>query len=114
MADAGAVEITKNPDAMMRALIRISGAADIPKVPGDVKAMCFENAMPFLGIFVTHPPIEDRIRAIAGYSGLPVPDLAPKIRAGDDEVFARPNDASRENWTTRQRFKDRRSENPWK
>lgn len=113
MADAGAVEITKNPDAMMRALIRISGAADIPKIPGDVKAMCFENAQPFLGVFATHPPIANRIKAIADYSGLPVPDLQPKIRASDEEAFGRPILESRENWTTRQRLKGRSLRNPW-
>lgn len=112
MADAGAVQITKNPDAMMRALMRISGAADIPKTPGDIKAMCFENAAPFMGIFATHPPIETRIATIAAYSNLPMPDLRPKIRA--DDAFDRPAEpGTRENWTTRQRFKGRRKTNPW-
>lgn len=110
MADAGAVQITKNPDAMMRALRRISGAADIPKAPGDIKSMCFENARPFLGLFATHPPIENRIQAISDYSGLPIPPIAPKMRA--DDVFAQPA-PDRANWTTRQRFADRRKSNPW-
>ncbi len=113
MADAGAVKITKNPDAMMRALIRISGAGDIPKAPADIKAMCFESAAPFLGLFATHPPIADRIAAIAAYSNLPVPDLKPKISAAAPDAFARPTEpGTRDNWTTRQRFKSRRP-NPW-
>lgn len=111
MADAGAVQITKNPEAMMRALIRISGAADIPAAPADIKAMCFENRSAFLGMFATHPPIQSRISAIAGYSGLPVPDLKPKISADETAAFGRPA-PPRDNWTTRQRFKDRRV-NPW-
>jgi heat shock protein HtpX len=110
MADAGAVRMTKNPDAMMRALLRIAGAADIPKAPGDLKAMCFENATPFLGLFATHPPIASRVQAIADYSGLPAPALRPRQRA--DDVFAPPA-AFRDNWTTRQRFKARRNANPW-
>jgi heat shock protein HtpX len=114
MADAGAVQITKNPEAMMRALARISGMATIPKTPGDIRSMCFENALPFLGLFATHPPIEARIKAIAAYSSLPLPDLKRKERAADGEVFARPSDAAlRSNWTTRERFKARRSSNPW-
>lgn len=114
MADAGAVQITKNPDAMMRALIRISGAADIPKTPGDIKAMCFENAQPFLGLFATHPPIKERVRAIAAYSDLPVPDLRAKQRAEAGDVFERPEEPGyRDNWTTRQRFRARRKANPW-
>ncbi len=114
MADAGAVQITKNPDAMMRALIRISGAADIPKAPGDIKAMCFENAQPFLGLFATHPPIAARVQAIAAYSNLPAPDLRPKQRAETPDVFERPAEPGlRDNWTTRQRFRARRNANPW-
>ena len=114
MADAGAVQITKNPEAMMRALARISGMADIPKAPGDIKAMCFENARPFMGLFATHPPIVTRISAIAAYSGLPVPDLRPKMRADVADIFARPDEPGlRDNWTTRQRFKERRNANPW-
>lgn len=115
MADAGAVQITKNPEGMMRALIRISGAADIPKAPGDIKAMCFENAAPFLGLFATHPPIEARVKAIAAYSNLPVPDMRPKLRAEKSEIFERPEEPGyRDNWTTRQRFKGRRNTNPWR
>lgn len=74
MADAGAVQLTKNPEAMMRALLRISGAADIPAAPADLRAMCFENTRPFFGLFATHPPITSRVEAIAAYSGLPVPE----------------------------------------
>lgn len=112
MADAGAIQMTKNPDAMMRALLRISGAADIPKAPEDIRVMCFENAHAFLGLFATHPPIDKRIQAIAQYSDLPVPSIQPKIRAGDADVFARPaEDAYRINWTTRERFG--RDKNPW-
>lgn len=112
MADAGAVQLTKNPEAMMRALLRISGAADLPKAPADIKAMCFENRQAFLGLFATHPPIESRVKMIAEYSGLSVPQINPKLRANDDDVFARP-DQPRENWLTRERFKNRRLKNPW-
>lgn len=112
MADAGAVKMTKNPEAMMRALMRISGAADIPKSPADIKAMCFENAQAFLGVFATHPPIAARIQAIADYSGLAMPDMHPKISAGEEDAFGRPA-PPRENWTTRERFKSRRPQNPW-
>ena len=112
MADVVEVMLNKDPDAMMRALIRISGAADIPKIPADIKAMCFENASPFLGMFATHPPIAARIQAIADYSALPVPDLKPKISASDEDAFGRPA-PPRDNWTTRQRFKERRTANPW-
>ncbi len=75
MADAGSIELTKNPDAMMRALMRISGKDRIQGVPEDVAMMCIENAHPFLGLFATHPPIDARIRAIAEITHTPVPEI---------------------------------------
>lgn len=84
MADAGAVKLTKNPEAMMRALMRISGRANIPQAPADIDMMCIENAQPFLGLFATHPPIEKRISALAELTGTPVPEL-PHIPATPDE-----------------------------
>ncbi len=114
MADAGAVKITKNPDAMMRALLRISGSAAIPKAPADIRTLCFENALPVMGLFATHPPIAQRIAAISAYSGLPAPEIAVRRRAEDADVFGRPApDVTRSNWATRQRFRHRRPANPW-
>lgn len=70
MADAGAVELTKNPDAMISALQKISGRAALPNVPADVREMAFENARTgFAGMFATHPPIEKRIAALMKYAG---------------------------------------------
>ncbi len=63
LADAGAVELTRNPDAMISALEKISGRSDI-KAPADVQLMMIDNANPFAGIFATHPPIEKRISAL--------------------------------------------------
>ena len=70
MADAGSVEMTKNPDAMIRALQRISGKAYLPSVPADVREMMFENPkVGIAGAFSTHPPIEKRIKALVQYAG---------------------------------------------
>jgi heat shock protein HtpX len=87
MADAGAIELTRNPDAMMRALLRISGRDHIPQATDDIALMCIENSVPFMGLFATHPPIEKRIAAISQTTGVPVPELAPRIPAGHDERF---------------------------
>jgi len=70
MADAGAVELTKKPDAMIGALQKISGRAELPGVSSDVKQMCIENASGFMGgMFTTHPPIEKRISALISLGG---------------------------------------------
>jgi heat shock protein HtpX len=69
LADAGAVELTKNPDAMVSALRKISGNDNIPDVADEVRGMFIENSSTFLGLFATHPPIGKRIAALQKYAG---------------------------------------------
>lgn len=69
LADAGSVELTHNPDAMIRALRKISGHAELPAVPDDIRQMMIENRAGFFGMFTTHPPIEDRIKALVMVGG---------------------------------------------
>lgn len=68
LADAGAAELTRNPDAMIRALQKISGNAQID-APNDVQQMMVENRARFAGVFATHPPIEKRIDALRQFAG---------------------------------------------
>lgn len=67
MADAGAVVLTKNPDAMISALQKISQHSEIEYVPDNVKAMFIESPTAFLGLFATHPPVEARIAALKNF-----------------------------------------------
>jgi heat shock protein HtpX len=79
LADAGAVELTKNPDAMISALQKISGNATV-SAPAEVREMFIENPhADFAGMFATHPPIAKRIEALAKYAGGRVaePRVAP-------------------------------------
>jgi len=68
LADAGAVDLTRNPDAMIGALKKISGRAQVD-APNDVQQMMVENTARFAGIFATHPPIDKRIEALVAYAG---------------------------------------------
>jgi heat shock protein HtpX len=99
MADAGAVEITKNPEAMMRALMRISGRANIPQTPADIDMMCIENAQPFFGMFATHPPIEKRIAMLSEMTGTPVPQIDHAPAAHEERLPSGAHDP----WLTAQR-----------
>ena len=92
MADAGAVEMTKNPDAMMRALMRIAGRDRIPETTDDIAMMCIENHVPFLGMFATHPPIKKRIRAIAQVTKTSIPDAGSLPPVGKEKRFREPRD----------------------
>ncbi|WP_323761141.1 M48 family metallopeptidase [Maricaulis sp.] len=70
MADAGAVELTRNPDAMISALEKISGNSDIEDSPDEVREMFIENPKSgFMGVFATHPPIEKRIEMLVEHAG---------------------------------------------
>lgn len=78
LADAGAVELTKDPDAMISALLKISGRADIEGVPSGVMDMCFENDPDDLAdLFSTHPSITKRVQALVEKAGGRMPDLPP-------------------------------------
>ena len=110
MADAGAVELTRNPEAMMRALLRISGRDRIPQATDDIALMCIENSVPFMGLFATHPPIETRIRALSQTTGTPVPVLPPHAPAMPGLRFQNPGDRAPD-WLNRTNAKHRR--NPW-
>jgi len=69
VADAGAVELTKNPDAMISALRKISGRAHIA-APDSVRAMFLDDGKDdSLDLFATHPPISKRIDALVRYAG---------------------------------------------
>lgn len=67
MADAGAVEMTGKPGAMISALRKVAcGSALDVRIDG-VRQMLFDS--PRLGsLFATHPAIEDRIRAIESFA----------------------------------------------
>lgn len=87
LADAGAVELTKNPDAMISALLKISGRADIEGVPSGVMDMCFENDPDdFADLFSTHPSVTKRVQALVEMAGGRVPLEAP---VGPPKVGAR-------------------------
>src|SRR4030081_848323 len=70
LADAGSVELTKNPDAMISALRKIEGRGELAGATSAVMEMCVDNPREeFSDIFATHPPIEQRIQAIMKFAG---------------------------------------------
>lgn len=82
LADAGAVELTKNADAMISALQKISGNATV-NAPSEVREMFIENPhSDFASIFATHPPIEKRIAALARFAGGRAPAASPSRPKG--------------------------------
>ena len=65
LADAGSVELTKNPDAMITALRKIEGRGELEGATSAVMEMCVDNPRSgFADLFATHPSIDSRIEAI--------------------------------------------------
>ena len=68
LADASAVQFTRNPDTIGGALKRIGGVGSSLSSghSAEVGHMCIANAMSSWGVsaFATHPPLEDRIKRI--------------------------------------------------
>jgi heat shock protein HtpX len=70
LADAGSVELTKNPDAMIMALRKIEGRGELAGATSAVMEMCVDNPREeFTDLFSTHPSIEARIKALVEVMG---------------------------------------------
>jgi heat shock protein HtpX len=70
LADAGSVELTKNPDALISALRKIEGRGELPDATSAVMELCVDNPREgFADIFATHPSVEARVEALVKYAG---------------------------------------------
>ncbi len=71
LADAGSVELTQDPDAMITALRKVAGHSDIEGVPSQVRAMFLDDHAGSLygRLLATHPPLEERIEALVKFAG---------------------------------------------
>jgi heat shock protein HtpX len=87
LADAGSVELTKNPDAMISALRKIEGRGELPGATSAVMEMCIDNPREGFGeLFDTHPSVESRISSLVKFAGGHDPGpLALPPPADDDD-----------------------------
>ena len=70
LADAGSVELTKDPDAMISALRKIEGRGELQDATSAVMEMCIDNPREgFADLFATHPSIESRVTALVQFAG---------------------------------------------
>jgi heat shock protein HtpX len=86
LADAGSVELTKNPDAMISALRKIEGRGELEGAPSGIMEMCVDNPRSgFVDLFATHPAVDKRIDALVRLAGghdpgpIALPDESTKI-----------------------------------
>jgi heat shock protein HtpX len=70
LADAGSVELTKNPDAMITALRKIEGRGELHGATSAVMEMCVDNPREeFTDLFSTHPSVDARVKALVEVMG---------------------------------------------
>jgi heat shock protein HtpX len=70
LADAGSVELTKNPDAMIAALRKIENRGELPGATSAVMELCVDNPREgFADLFATHPSVDRRVKALVQFAG---------------------------------------------
>ena len=88
LADAGSVELTKNPDAMISALRKIEGRGELVRANSAVMEMCLDNPREgFADLFDTHPSVEKRVAALVQFAGGHDPgpiDVAPSEEPAEE------------------------------
>jgi heat shock protein HtpX len=90
LADAGSVELTKNPDAMIMALRKIENRGELEGATSAVMELCVDNPREgFVDLFATHPSVDSRVKALMEFAGghdpgpLALPDPSPGESADD-------------------------------
>lgn len=96
LADAGAVELTADPDAMISALRKVAQQPGMPEVPEQVRALFLHDSKlssGAVGWFATHPPIEERVAALVKFAGGhdsgPLPAIAAPAAEPDPDATIR-------------------------
>ena len=86
LADAGSVELTKDPDAMISALRKIAGHSEL-HAPAQIQEMFLDHpkVSGFEGLFATHPSIDARVKNLIEFAGgrdyVPPPPPPPAVEA---------------------------------
>ena len=118
LADAGSVELTKNPDAMISALRKIEGRGELPGATSAVMEMCIDNPREGFGeLFDTHPSVERRITTLIKFAGGhdpgPIALPPPDNELDDDQTNAPEPWGSQEDTTTSAQSDASENRGPW-
>jgi len=117
LADAGSVELTKNPDAMISALRKIEGRGELPGATSAIMEMCIDNPREGFGeLFDTHPSVEKRTTALVKFAGGHDPGplaLPPPTDEDDDRSSPRESTEQQTNAETSTESDTRDDRGPW-
>ena len=85
LADAGSVELTKDPDAMISALRKIENRGELPGATSAVMELCVDNPREgFADLFATHPSVQSRVDALVKFAGGHDPGPLPPTEDTDE------------------------------
>lgn len=84
IADAGAVELTKNPHALVSALVKVANRDALDDLDPAIAALMI--SAPSGGWLATHPSIEERIAALQSFAGAPA--ITSYVRRNGAKVMA--------------------------
>jgi heat shock protein HtpX len=93
LADAGSVELTKNPDAMITALRKIENRGELEGATSAVMELCVDNPREgFADLFATHPSVDTRVKALVQFAGGhdPGPLALPSDAADESDTADEP------------------------
>ena len=100
LADASAVQFTRNPDGIAGALIKIGGWHDQSKIKAasaeEASHMFFGSPM-LTSLFATHPPLPDRVRRIDPQFDGRFPAVSELTHTGDEIIDPRSLSMARSN-----------------
>src|ERR1700727_1606944 len=88
LADAGSVELTKNPDAMISAPRKIENRGELPGATSAIMELCLDTPRHgFSDLFATHPSVDARVQALVKFAGGrdPGPLALPTTTEGPDD-----------------------------
>ncbi|MGT2437601.1 M48 family metallopeptidase [Bradyrhizobium betae] len=105
LADAGSVELTKDPDAMISALRKIENRGELPGATSAVMELCVDNPREgFADLFATHPSVQSRVDALVKFAGgrdpgpLPPPGDAPEESEPQTDQLDAPPSVAKGPW----------------
>jgi heat shock protein HtpX len=92
LADASAVEMTSDADAMIAALRKVEQRAALPQVPEQVRALFLHDSAlsGAAGWFATHPPMDKRVGALVEFAGGHDPGPLPPLILDEGGAEAAP------------------------
>ena len=89
VADIGAAELTHDPEALVRALLKIEGRSEMRSMPKNMAGMCIASPLK-QGMFMAHPPVSERVGSIKSLVGYEMDEEKLVLKTPEDSKPRKP------------------------